>query len=154
MQENLIKIQPIKIENKREWINRFQKKVKVYTPNEDYVNEEYLDALKKREEEFPTGIKTQVAGLAIPHVDSKYIKKAGIAVVRLKKPILFQEMCTNNDVDVNLVFMLLVKDKSKQVTTLSALMGCFSNEEALKQLMTGSKTEIIEELEKILEENE
>ena len=24
-----------------------------------YVNEEYLDALKKREEEFPTGIKTQ-----------------------------------------------------------------------------------------------
>lgn len=63
-------------------------------------------------------------------------------------------MCTNNDVDVNLVFMLLVKDKSKQVTTLSALMGCFSNEEALKQLMTGSKTEIIEELEKILEENE
>ena len=50
--------------------------------------------------------------------------------------------------------MLLVKDKSKQVTTLSALMGCFSNEEALKQLMTGSKTEIIEELEKILEENE
>lgn len=119
-----------------------------------YVNEEYLDALKKREEEFPTGIKTQVAGLAIPHVDSKYIKKAGIAVVRLKKPILFQEMCTNNDVDVNLVFMLLVKDKSKQVTTLSALMGCFSNEEALKQLMTGSKAEIIEELEKILEENE
>ena len=118
-----------------------------------YVNEEYLDALKKREEEFPTGIKTQVAGLAIPHVDSKYIKKAGIAVVRLKKPILFQEMCTNNDVDVNLVFMLLVKDKSKQVTTLSALMGCFSNEEALKQLMTGSKTEIIEELGKILEEN-
>ena len=95
-----------------------------------------------------------MAGLAIPHVDSKYIKKAGIAVVRLKKPILFQEMCTNNDVDVNLVFMLLVKDKSKQVTTLSALMGCFSNEEALKQLMTGSKTEIIEELEKILEENE
>ena len=33
-------------------------------------------------------------------------------------------------------------------------MGCFSNEEALKQLMTGSKAEIIEELEKILEENE
>ena len=119
-----------------------------------YVNEEYLDALKKREEEFPTGIKTQVAVLAIPHVDSMFYKKAGIAVVRLKKPILFQEMCTNNDVDVNLVFMLLVKDKSKQVTTLSALMGCFSNEEALKQLMTGSKTEIIEELEKILEENE
>ena len=42
MQEDLIKIQPIKIENKREWINRFQKKVKVYTPNEDYVKEEYL----------------------------------------------------------------------------------------------------------------
>ena len=78
-----------------------------------------------------------------------------MTVVRFKKnQLLFQEMCTNNDVDVNLVFMLLVKDKSKQVTTLSALMGCFSNEDALKQLMTGSKTEIIEELEKILEENE
>ena len=115
-----------------------------------YVTEDYLDALKKREEEFPTGLKTQVAGLAIPHVDSKYIKKAGIAVVRLKKPIRFQEMCTNNDVDVNLVFMLLVKDKAKQVTTLSALMGCFADEEALKKLMSGTKTEIMNELDKIV----
>ena len=50
MQENLIKIQPIKIENKREWINRFQKKVKVYTPNEDYVNEEYLQKYAQKKE--------------------------------------------------------------------------------------------------------
>ncbi len=118
-----------------------------------YVNEDYLMALEKREKEFPTGIKTKVIGLAIPHIDSKYIKKAEIAVVRLKKSILFQEMCTNSDVDVQLVFMLLVKDKAKQVTTLSALMSCFANESALKQLMTASKAEIIKKLEKILEES-
>ena len=50
MQEDLIKIQPIKIENKREWINRFQKKVKVYTPNEDYVKEEYLQKYAQKKE--------------------------------------------------------------------------------------------------------
>lgn len=71
-----------------------------------YVNSDYLEALTKRESVFPTGINTPVCGLAIPHTESDYIEKQGIAFVRLKETIRFKEMVSNDPVDVKMLFFL------------------------------------------------
>ena len=103
--------------------------------NKGYVLESYKKALFDREAIFPTGLKVENCGLAIPHTDSEHIKKSGIAVIRLKDPVEFKEMCTNKPVQVKLIFFLLVKDKEKQVVLLSNLMGLFSNKEVIKSLL-------------------
>lgn len=117
-----------------------------------YVLESYKEALFNREEIFPTGLEVENLGLAIPHTDSEHIKKNGIGVVRLKYPVEFKEMCTNNPVQVKLVFFLLVKDKEKQVSLLSNLMSIFSDNDIIESLLKGnSEKEIYEILVKKVE---
>jgi len=99
-----------------------------------YVLPDYTHALMEREEKYPTGIQIGNINIAIPHVDSNHIKKPGIAFIRPSEPIQFKEMCTDKELKVDLIFMLLVKDKSKQVPVLSALMGKFSDEDYLMSL--------------------
>jgi PTS system galactitol-specific IIA component len=43
-------------------------------------------------------------------------------------------MCTNNDIDVDMAFVLLVTEKEEQVSLLSKLMGLFSENEFLENL--------------------
>lgn len=50
MQENLVKIDAIKIEDKKEWLNKFQQKVQPYIPNEDYIYAEYLQQYAKKKD--------------------------------------------------------------------------------------------------------
>ncbi|MDF0480654.1 PTS sugar transporter subunit IIA [Vagococcus sp. PNs007] len=100
-----------------------------------YVKPSYLENIIDREEKFPTAIQTEVCGVAIPHTDSEHILKHGIAIVRLSNSCNFKEMVTLNNVKVKLLFFLLVKDKEKQVTVLSRLMGNFSNRYFLNQLL-------------------
>ena len=118
-----------------------------------YVKEDYTKAVIEREENFPTGLQAGSVAVAIPHVDSKYIKKAGIAFVRPSKPIEFKEMCTNRELSVDIIFLLLVKDKAKQVTTLSALMSKFADIEFMEKLKREKRADqILSYLDTILEE--
>lgn len=101
-----------------------------------YVTTAYLKAITDRETVFPTGLNTSTCGLALPHTDSDYIMQEGIAFVRLKQPVRFKEMVTNEPVDVKLLFFLLVKNKAEQVKVLSDLVGKFSNTVFLSALLT------------------
>lgn len=119
-----------------------------------YVLPEYVDALIEREVKYPTGIQIRNINIAIPHVDSTYIEKPGIAFVRPLEPIEFKEMCTDNELEVGLIFMLLVKDKSRQVPILSALMEKFSDEEYLISLKNEKELNaLLDKLNNILGED-
>lgn len=114
-----------------------------------YVNEAYLDALKEREATYPTGLAAPVCSVAIPHVDSRYIHKPGIAFVRVAQPIAYKEMVSDNDLEVKLFFFLLVKNKDEQVQILSKLMGTFADDVFLNQLLQGkTNKEILDILAK------
>ncbi|CAM2868085.1 PTS sugar transporter subunit IIA [Erysipelothrix tonsillarum] len=114
-----------------------------------YVNEAYLDALKEREATYPTGLAAPVCSVAIPHVDSRYIHKPGIAFVRVAQPIAYKEMVSDNDLEVKLFFFLLVKNKDEQVQILSKLMGTFADDDFLNQLLQGkTNKEILDILAK------
>ena len=99
-----------------------------------YVKETFKESILKREEEYPTAIGTKKYNLAIPHTDSQHVNKPGIAFVRFSERCHFKQMCTNNDIDVDMAFVLLVTKKEEQVVLLSKLMGIFSQEDFLEIL--------------------
>lgn len=114
--------------------------------NLGYVKESFKDAIIKREEEFPTAIGAEEYNLAIPHTDSEHVNKPGIAFVRFSDKCRFKEMCTSNEIDVDMAFVLLVTKKEEQVNLLSKLMGIFSQNEFLKELYNENKNEKIIEI--------
>ena len=76
-----------------------------------YCKESYVQALKDREAEFPTGINTGEKGVAIPHTDVSHVNKKGIAIATLKQPVEFVEMGTDDEyVNAQVVFMLAVDE--------------------------------------------
>lgn len=109
----------------------------------EYVKESFKEAILKREEVFPTGIGTENYSIAIPHTDSEHVIKPGIAFVRFNNKCAFKEMCTNNDLDVAMAFVLLVKAKEEQAVLLSKLMGLFTDNELLDKLNNENDCEII-----------
>lgn len=103
----------------------------------EYVKDTFYENLIKREGIYPTGLKANDIEIAIPHTDSIHVKKGAIFFARLKNPVVFKEMGTGeNDVNVKLIFMLLIHDPKAQVNTLSNLMGIFSQKERLEILNT------------------
>ncbi len=99
-----------------------------------YVSDSFSSAILERESIYPTGLRTEKYGVAIPHTDSIHVLKPGVVFVRFDQSCLFKEMCTNNVVDVDMAFVLLVKDKEEQVGMLTKLMGFFSKIDILDQL--------------------
>lgn len=100
-----------------------------------HVRASYKEALLAREERFPTGLPTQVMAVAIPHTDVEHVERSFISVARLAEPVAFHEMGANaRTVDVQLVCMLAIADKSSQLGTLQALIGMFSDQAVMERL--------------------
>lgn len=100
-----------------------------------HVKESFKDALLAREERFPTGLPTQVMPVAIPHTDVEHVNRSFISVARLSAPVPFQEMGANaRTVEVRLVCMLAIADKTSQLGTLQALIGMFSDQSVMERL--------------------
>jgi len=101
-----------------------------------YVDEGYINAVISRESKFPTGL--NIDGnikVAIPHADSCYVNEGQIVFASLENPVKFNNIENPEmQLDVNLVFMLAIKDPNKQAETLQKLMGMFENKDTLKQL--------------------
>lgn len=100
-----------------------------------YVKESFENAIKNREEVFPTGLDTGDIQVAIPHTDSEYVNKTAISILTLSKKVEFSEMSDkSNSVNAEIVFVLAVNDPKNQVSVLSRLMGILSNKELLLRI--------------------
>lgn len=112
-----------------------------------YVKETYQAAVIKREHEFPTGLPTKGVSVAIPHTDSEYVEKEGILVGVLNTPVTFEVMASDGDyVDVELVFMLAIKEPQNQVMMLQRLITLCQDEEKLRLLKAAEDLEKIDSL--------
>jgi len=99
---------------------------------EGYTRKSYLEALIKRESVFPTGLRTKSVGVAIPHCDPVNIKKDGILVARLNKPVLFRQMGDfETRVKVYLVFFICSTGSQEQLKDLRELMALFQDKDYL-----------------------
>lgn len=101
---------------------------------------------------FPTGLPLESMGVAIPHTDPEHVIEATIAVATLARPVPFKMMGNDaKSVATHIVFMLAIKDPSKQITFLEKLMQLFQDEERMKQLLVASKEDARDILQKALQ---
>lgn len=111
-----------------------------------YCKGSYVQALKDREAEFPTGINTGERGVAIPHTDVSHVLKKGIAIATLKQPVSFMEMGTDDEyVKAQVVFMLAVDEKG-HLELLQAILGILQDQDILKKLAQAKDAEEVIEI--------
>ncbi|HHX24653.1 MAG: PTS sugar transporter subunit IIA [Tepidanaerobacteraceae bacterium] len=121
-----------------------------------YTKQSYLQAVLNREKEYPTGLPTNGVGVAIPHADTKYVLKPGIAVATLKSPVKFNVMGNpEEEVDVKLLFMLALKEPKVQVNVLKKLVSIFQVKELLVKLISiNNEKELADTLNSLLMNDE
>lgn len=102
----------------------------------DLVTEDFLKNLLLREEKYPTGLSlSSNYNVAIPHTDAGYVKRNQIALVRLKTPVIFEQMADKEKkVPVSFIVVLALKEPHKQLTHLQDLMMLFSDNEKMTVL--------------------
>ena len=109
-----------------------------------YVKTSYINAVLEREKSLPTGLALGDFCVAIPHTDSVHVNQSTIAIACLKQAAQFQSMINPQEqLNVELVFLLAVKDPNSQVQLLKNLMAVFQNKELLLQIRNAaSKREV------------
>ncbi|WP_422444919.1 PTS sugar transporter subunit IIA [Thermoanaerobacterium sp. DL9XJH110] len=118
-----------------------------------YVKETYKDAVLKREEKYPTGLPSEGIYVAIPHTDGSHVNNSAIAVATLKTPVVFKMMGNpENEVNVEIVIMLAIKNPDDQIQLLKKLMSVFQNRELLLKLKTSRNREEVVDLLRFLDE--
>lgn len=112
----------------------------------DFITEDFLEHVNEREENFPTGLPVNKFGVAIPHTDSVYVKKSQIAFMSLKSPITFFEMGTSDKpIEVNMIFMLALKEPHEQLEMLQKLIGMIQQQDTMERLyQCKTKSEFIQ----------
>jgi PTS system galactitol-specific IIA component len=120
--------------------------------NAGICKESYVDALKDREKDFPTGLAIGEFGVAIPHTDSMHVNRSAVAIATLSNPVIFYEMgAQNKAVPVEVVFMLAVSDPKEQIDTIQDVMAVFQDTAVLKRLMAAENAK---EVIRIIREKE
>lgn len=117
------------------------------------VKEEYLEALKNREEEFPTGIDLSVVdsrlpNVAIPHTESGFCNITKVVVTKLKNELSFKNMMdSSKELKVRYLFMILNATSGEQVNILANLMEFVTNKENMDNL---ERANTIDEIYKVV----
>lgn len=102
---------------------------------EQYVEPTFREAVTSREVVFPTGLEMNGIKIAIPHTDTIYVKRPFVLVNKLSTPIPFVQMGTVDKwIDVEVIFMLGIKNPQDQVPLLSSIMEKFMEADFVEQI--------------------
>jgi PTS system galactitol-specific IIA component len=111
-----------------------------------YVKDTYAQAILEREKVFPTGLPTEGYGVAIPHTDVEHVHKPAVALGILQKPVKFNLMGDLNpesQVDVQIMFMLAIKEPHMQLELLQDIMEMIQDQELLKKMVEAKNVEAL-----------
>ncbi|MGX7776186.1 PTS sugar transporter subunit IIA [Streptococcus pluranimalium] len=115
-----------------------------------YVREDFLERIKERESNFPTGLQLVEFGVAIPHTDAECVLKEFVAVITTD-PVTFKSMeDLNQDVPVEIAFVLGLKEPHAQLEMLQSLMGLLQNSALLEKI---KRAETPSDVTAIIKEN-
>lgn len=120
---------------------------------EGYGKANYVQGLKEREVEFPTGLDIDGVGVAIPHTSVDYVEKGAIAIATLTHPVAFEEMGMpeGSNVDVSLVFMLAVTDPHAHLEDLQRIIAIVQDKAVLSRIIASTD---VQEVIDIIKEKE
>jgi PTS system galactitol-specific IIA component len=132
----------LEVESKEELFNVLYEKLY----NSGFVKKSFLAGIKSREEKFPTGLQLSKYGVALPHTDPEHVILPAIAIATLAEPVEFKNMAlSSNDLNVNVVFMMALKEANSQVEMLQKLACLIQNDSQLEKIVHAKKGgEIIE----------
>ncbi len=90
-----------------------------------------------REATFPTGLPTAPIAVAIPHADPTHVLSSALAIGTLSSPVKFSQMGTDGSIrlDVQLEFLLAIKESEKQVEMIQQLMAVIQNPDVLEAML-------------------
>lgn len=109
-----------------------------------YVKDTYVDAVVARELDFPTGLILDGIQIAMPHTAGVHVNKPAVCVAKLAKPVTFGHMGDpDTKVAAELLFMMAIKNPDEQIETLQAVMGVFTNKEAIAALKAADTKEAL-----------
>lgn len=119
-----------------------------------FVCESYADALEIREKDNPTGLPTVPFGIAIPHTDTKFVKKPCIIMIRPKQSVRFEQMGSPKEpVDAKFIFGLCFTDGRKQVELLAGIIEMTGNKTDMNVLeQTQDRKEVMKIIKKYLKD--
>ena len=105
-----------------------------------YVHDTFVEAALSRERELPTGL--PLGGnfnAAIPHTDIEHVKRPGLAMATLTKPVIFQNMVNPEEaVSVNLVILMALDKPKSQVEMLQEIAGVLQNADVINKIMSAN----------------
>ena len=102
---------------------------------EGYTKEDYVDALKEREAQFPTGLDINGFGVAIPHTDAMYVLRETEGIMTLKEPVRFTQMGSDDTpVDVKVVFMLAIENPQTHIKKLQQILRIIQDDKVLEKV--------------------
>lgn len=108
------------------------------------AKESFEQAILQRESEYPTGLPFEHISIAIPHTYPEHVLRPGMVAVRLKKPVTFTLMASEDTpVEVRYVFMLLINNSEKQLFMLQSLMEMCQLDDPIKALDSAQSQEDI-----------
>ncbi len=116
------------------------------------IRETFMDAVCMREIEYPTGLDTPI-GVAIPHTDAFHVVEDAISMVTLANPVSFHLMGTPEEtVDVSIVFLLAIRNSSRQTEVLGQLINLIRDTERLEQILELSDVDEVYRLIQIIKD--
>ncbi len=108
-----------------------------------YVDPEYADKVCEREANYPTGLQFEHIAIAIPHGEAGCVKESAIAIGKCESKVLFRKMDDpDEEISVELVVLLAVKNPESHIDVLGNLIAMFSDEETCKQILQADEREI------------
>lgn len=106
------------------------------------VTSEYINGVIERELVFPTGLATTSIKVSLPHAGAAHVISPALAIGVLQQPVPFHQMGhPDQTVDVQIIFMLAVKDGPSQAKALGGIAMLLKNDYFLRQLAACSSTD-------------
>ncbi|MDO4312062.1 MAG: PTS sugar transporter subunit IIA [Eubacteriales bacterium] len=95
-----------------------------------YVKDTYIDAVVAREKKYPTGLQLEGMAVAMPHTDPPHVYKSGVCVAKLKHPVTFMHMGTDDQpVEAEMLFMMAITNPNEHMDTLAKVLQVYQNPE-------------------------
>lgn len=113
-----------------------------------YVKASYYNAILTREKKYPTAIKLgNGISVAIPHTEAIHVENSAIAIARIDNGVKFKLMeDPEEEVLVNLIIMIALKERDKQIEILEKLMELFQDQELMKSLVKANDKQELKKL--------
>ncbi len=111
------------------------------------VKETYKEAILNREKEFPTGLFTGNLNVAIPHADTRHVNNASLCVGIAENPVKFYAMDEpDNIIDINMVFMLALKEAHGHIEMLQKVISLIQDQEAVEKMIKAKDLKAVYEI--------